>query len=113
MILGYSGIADANYVGINYELNQEYAIYQRMLYDYVQLAIEKRRKELRFGRTAGEIKSTIGAQPVNMKLFIRHQNKIKNSLLKPIINSIIPSAFELRNPFKAAYQLVQESQLTS
>jgi len=101
----YNNVTDACYVGINYELNQQYAIYQRMLYDYVALAISESCTELRFGRTAEEIKSTIGAQPVNMKLFIRHQNKIKNSLLKHVFGSIIPSPFELRNPFKAGYQV--------
>ncbi len=101
----YNNIIDANYVGINYELNQQHAIYQRMLYDYVELAIHAKCTELRFGRTAEEIKSTIGAQPINMKLFIRHQNKLKNGLLKPIFGSIIPSPFEQRNPFKAGYQL--------
>jgi predicted N-acyltransferase len=104
-VLIYNNIADACYVGINYDLNQQHAIYQRMLYDYVALAINERCTELRFGRTAEEIKSTIGALPVNMKLFIRHQNKIKNSLLKPVFGSMIPSPFELRNPFKAVYRM--------
>ncbi len=100
-------VIDANYVGINYDLNQEYAIYQRILYDYIELAIHSKSKELRFGRTAEEIKSTVGAEPVNMKLYIRHQSSIKNSLLKPVFSSITPSSFEQRNPFKAEYQKVQ------
>ena len=103
----FNDIVDANYVGINYSLNQEHAIYQRMLYDYVELAINSKCKELRFGRTAEEIKSTVGAEPVNMKLYIRHQSSIKNSLLKPVFGSITPSSFELRNPFKAEYQKVK------
>jgi hypothetical protein len=97
------GVMDANYVGIDYTLNKEYAIYQRMLYDYVSLAIETNCTELRFGRTAEEIKSTVGALPVNMKLFARHRNSVKNSLLKPIVNSISPSSFEQRYPFKAEF----------
>ncbi len=96
----FNTIVDANYVGIDYTLNHDYAIYQRMLYDYVELAIHSKSTELRFGRTAEEIKSTVGAKPVNMKLYIRHQNKIKNSLLKPVFGSITPSPFEQRNPFK-------------
>jgi predicted N-acyltransferase len=103
----FNDIVDANYVGINYNLNQEHAIYQRMLYDYLELAINTKCKELRFGRTAEEIKSTVGAEPVNMKLYIRHQSNIKNSLLKPVFGSITPSTFELRNPFKAEYQKVK------
>lgn len=101
-----NAFADANYVGIDYSLNQEYALYQRMLYDYVELAINAKCKELRFGRTAEEIKSTVGAEPVNMKLYIRHQSSIKNSLLKPVFGSITPSPFEQRNPFKTDYQKI-------
>jgi hypothetical protein len=102
----FNDIVDANYVGIDYSLNQEHAIYQRMLYDYVAVAIEKQCKELRFGRTAEEIKSTVGAVPVNMTLTIRHRNAFKNALLKFVFGSIMPSSFEQRNPFKAVYQNV-------
>ncbi|MBP9887858.1 MAG: hypothetical protein KBF93_16285 [Leptospiraceae bacterium] len=101
----FNEILDANYVGINYSLNQEYALYQRMLYDYVELAIEKNCKELRFGRTAEEIKSSIGARPVPMKLFIKHRNPIANRILKTIVGTITPSDYELRKPFKQEFML--------
>ncbi len=96
----FNSILDANYVGINYELNQEYAIYQRMLYDYIELAIIRNCNELRFGRTAEEIKSSVGAVPVPMKLFIRHRNLIANRILRAIVGTIKPSEYELRRPFK-------------
>ncbi|HMZ67670.1 MAG TPA: hypothetical protein PLF66_26525, partial [Leptospiraceae bacterium] len=96
----FDSILDANYVGINYELNRDFAIYQRMLYDYIDLAIERGCKELRFGRTAEEIKSSVGAVPVPMKLFIRHKNPIANRILKAIVATIHPSSYELRKPFK-------------
>lgn len=96
----FNSILDANYVGINYELNQEYAIYQRMLYDYIELAITRNCGELRFGRTAEEIKSSVGATPVPMKLFIRHRNPIANRILRAIVGTIKPSDYELRKPFK-------------
>jgi len=43
---------DAHFVGIDYEFNRDYAIYQRMLYDYVTIAIEKNMEFINFGRTA-------------------------------------------------------------
>ena len=92
---------DASYVGMEYTLNTRLAIYQRMLYDLVKLAIDYRCDELSLGRTAEEIKSSLGAKPVNMKLYMRHRNSVSNKLIKPIIESITPSEFELRNPFKA------------
>ncbi|MFT5970444.1 MAG: putative N-acyltransferase [Flavobacteriales bacterium] len=99
----YNNILDANYVGINYDYNQSYALYQRMLYDHVEEAIDKQVTVLRLGRTAELIKSSLGAKPVDMKLYIKHTNVISNQLIKPVIDAISPSAFELRQPFKAEF----------
>jgi hypothetical protein len=97
----FNDIIDANFVGIDYELNHDYAIYQRMLCDFVQTAIECEAKSVHLCRTAEEIKSCLGAEPVNMKLLVKHRNAITNKLVKPIVSHILPSKFELRRPFKA------------
>lgn len=91
---------DANYVGINYDINKQAPIYQRVLYDYVEVAIEHNVRELRFGRTAEIMKSNLGAVPVGMKLYIKHNNKLINSIIKPIVRLIKPNEFEIRKPFK-------------
>jgi len=96
------GKGDANYVGLDYEFNKDYALYQRMLYDFVDLAIREKLSVLRLGRTSELLKSSIGAEPVPMKLYLRHRNSISNSLIGPLIASISPSEFELRPPFKKA-----------
>lgn len=93
-------VVDANHIGIDYKYNTNHAIYQKMLYDYVDLAITKKVNELRLGRTAEIIKSCVGAKPVEMKLYVRHGNSISNKLLKPLIELISPSDYEVRNPFK-------------
>jgi hypothetical protein len=76
-----------------------------MLYDFVQESIARQVKELHLGRTAEEIKSCLGAEPMDMKLYLRHRNSISNKLLAPIIATITPSEFELRYPFKADYKI--------
>jgi len=96
-------VIDANHIGIDYNYNKEYDIYQRMLYDYVDLAISKNVKELRLGRTAEIIKSCVGAKPIEMKLYVRHRNSISNTLLKPLVELISPNEFEVRNPFKLQF----------
>ncbi|RKN03804.1 hypothetical protein D7035_22115, partial [Aquimarina sp. AD1] len=93
-------IVEANHIGIDYKYNKSYDIYQRMLYDYVDLAVSKKVDELRLGRTAEIIKSCVGAKPVEMKLYVRHGNSISNKLLKPLVDFISPSEYEVRNPFK-------------
>lgn len=96
-------IFEANYVGLDYKYNNELAVYQRILYDYVGQALKSDSKELHLGRTAELIKSSIGALPKNMTLYAKHRNSVHNLLLKPIIQSISPSEFELRKPFKANF----------
>ena len=98
----FNNIIDANYVGIDYQYNVEYSTYQRMLYDFVGIAIEKNATEIRYGRTAEEIKSCLGAKPVSMKLYIKHKNSVSNKLLKALIKTITPTKYEIRKPFKAA-----------
>lgn len=91
---------DAHFVGIDYELNRELAIYQRMLYDYVKIAIDKNLKTINFGRTASEIKSSIGAIPEDLTCYIRHKKSITNKFLKPFLNYIEPKPFKQKIPFK-------------
>ena len=91
---------DAHFVGIDYELNRELAIYQRMLYDYVEIAIDKKLKDINFGRTASEIKSSIGAIPQDLTCYIRHKKSITNKFIKPFLNYIEPKPFKQKKPFK-------------
>lgn len=93
-------VLDAHYVGINYDLNKKHAIYSRMLYDYVTIGIERQVKEINFGRTAGEIKSTLGAVPQELTCYIRHKKSVANFLFKPFLKKVKPTVFEQRFPFK-------------
>lgn len=91
---------DAHFIGIDYELNKEHAIYSRMLYDYVKLGIEKGLSQVNFGRTSGEIKSTLGALPQELTFYVRHKKSVANFFFKPFLNRIKPKPFEQRSPFK-------------
>jgi len=91
---------DAHFVGIDYLINRKYAIYQRMLYDYIEIAINKKKKYLNFGRTASEIKSSVGAIPQDLTMYIRHKKSIKNRILKLFLQRIEPTPFHQKFPFK-------------
>ena len=91
---------DAHFVGINYELNKEHAIYQRMLYDYIEIGIEKKLNRINFGRTASEIKSSVGAVPQDLTMYIRHKKSITNKILKLFLQKIQPTPFQQKFPFK-------------
>jgi len=99
----HKGIMEANYVGIDYEHNFKLAVYQRVLYDYVEQAISSGSKELQLGRTSELIKSALGAKPVNMKLYAKHKTALTNLLMSTILGFVTPSKFELRKPFKANF----------
>jgi hypothetical protein len=91
---------DAHFVGIDYLLNREYAIYQRMLYDYIEIAINKNLKTINFGRTASEIKSSVGAVPQDLTMYLRHKKSITNSIISLFLQKIQPTAFQQKFPFK-------------
>ena len=94
---------DANFVGLDYLYNNKYALYQRMLYDFVERAITENLVEIRLGRTAEEIKSCLGAEPMDMELYVKHKNAISNKVVKSIIKTVKPSSFKLHQPFKANF----------
>lgn len=91
---------DAQFVGINYDLNQEHMIYQRMLVDLLEFALANDLRSINFGRTAEQAKSTIGALPEPLHWFVKHRNRIANKIVGPFIRGVEPSEFELRDPFK-------------
>jgi predicted N-acyltransferase len=91
---------DAHFVGIDYQLNRAHAIYQRMLYNYIEIAIDKKLKTINFGRTASEIKSSVGAIPQNLTMYLRHKKTIKNKILKLFLQGVQPTPFKQKFPFK-------------
>jgi predicted N-acyltransferase len=94
-------VLEAHVIGIDYETNREHGVYQRILYDYVELAIRLRCTRIVYGRTAAEIKSTVGAFPVDLTCTIKHRRIISNTLLSMIINYVKPSEYPQRDPFKS------------
>jgi hypothetical protein len=94
-------VLEAHVIGLNYDFNKDYALYQRMLYDYVALAIQLRSTRIVFGRTAAEIKSTVGAFPVDLTCCFLHRRLVSNALLNLILNYVKPSDYPQRDPWKA------------
>ena len=92
---------DAHFIGLDYELNKTYAIYPRILNDYVRLGIEQQVSQINFGRTASEIKTTIGATPENLICYTRHTRNSINKILTPFINNVKLKDFKRHSPFKA------------
>lgn len=92
---------DTYFLGYNKELQKEKQIYLNMLLDMVEFGINKKFKRIIFGRTALEIKSTIGAEPVEIFGLIKHNNSIINQFIERIFTSLNPTIEWIqRKPFK-------------
>lgn len=95
-----SDAVEAHFIGLNYEINKELELYQNILYDYIQEGMKHKKKQLFLGRTASEIKSTVGAEAYRLTCYIRHRNPLSNRIIKPFIDYLKPSEWVPRNPFK-------------
>lgn len=91
---------EAHFIGIDYRFNQEHCLYQRILYDYVLDGILSAVPDVYLGRTAAEIKSTVGAEAHDLVCYIRHRNGLSNQIIRPFIDYLKPSEWIPRNPFK-------------
>ncbi|GGG21530.1 hypothetical protein GCM10011344_22910 [Dokdonia pacifica] len=91
---------DAHFIGIDYDYNKELSIYPRILNDYVRLGIETKAKEVNFGRTSSEIKSTLGAVPENLTCYVRHRRTVATLLFKPLVRQIKMKEYKQHTPFK-------------
>lgn len=92
---------EIHYTGMKHELSKPINLYQHMMYDMVELGIKLGLKKIHFGRTAPEIKSTIGATPSPMYGYIKHRNWFFNALLvKTYTSNLKPKQYTFRNPFK-------------
>lgn len=91
---------DAHFIGIDYSNNKEFAIYPRILNDYVRLGIEAKSARINLGRTASEIKSTLGAEPEALTCYCKHKRYIPNQILKPLIKNVKIKTFKQHKPFR-------------
>jgi hypothetical protein len=91
---------EAHYIGLDYEVNKSYELYQNILYHFIELSILHKKKHLNLGRTASEIKSTVGAKARELVCYIKPQNTVSKVILKPFISFLQPTEWIPRNPFK-------------
>ncbi len=93
---------EIHYVGMDHDVCKPIHLYQHMMYDMVKVGIESGVEKLHFGRTAPEIKSTIGAAPSPMYGYLKHLNPVFNFLaVRTYTSNLRPKEYTYRNPFKS------------
>jgi hypothetical protein len=90
------------FLGYHPELQHKHQMYLNMLYNMANFGIENNFETIVFARTAMEIKSSIGAKPYKMYLYLKHTNNLfANRMLKLIVKYMNPiREWQERHPFK-------------
>lgn len=94
------GELHAHLIGLDYNVNKNRSLYQRILYDLVAEGIKAHCSRVIFGRTAPEMKSTIGAQPISSSAYFKTTNPISNAALRPLRKLVNQPEWVIRRPFK-------------
>lgn len=94
-------VLETYFLGYDQKVQKENMLYLNMLYNMTNFGIEHGFDKIIFGRTALEIKSSIGAIPVEMSGFMYHTNNLINKYLGKIFQKIEPQVtWQMRHPFK-------------
>jgi hypothetical protein len=95
-----NGYGEAHLVGFSGSLNVEYALYQNILYSFITDAIKHKVHTLSFGRTATEIKSSVGAVPGKQYNTLVFEEEKFGTIASEAISNISKGKFIFRRPFR-------------
>jgi predicted N-acyltransferase len=102
----HNQLFDMNYIGIDYEKNQQFSLYFNILFHCLEQAIATKSKKLVLGRTAPEAKAILGCSPENTHGFYKLRNPIVNWFFQRISKKFTSSqgeAWRDRHPFKSTF----------
>ncbi|TDM00357.1 MAG: hypothetical protein C4K58_03820 [Flavobacteriaceae bacterium] len=89
-------------VGFSLELNSTYELYQNLLYDTLNLAINSGREKWILGRTAMEIKSNFGAEPIYFTQLLKSRSLLGGKQTAKLIEKATEEVWTQRKPLKEA-----------
>ncbi len=98
---------DAHFIGMDYTQNQKLQLYLNLLYDFIERGIQCQHRQVVFGRTAIEIKSTTGAQPYPLQAFLKINSRLLHQLASHLLPAFNSKKYIIRNPFRQS-----ENQMT-
>lgn len=92
---------DTYFLGYDDAVQRDKMLYLNMLYDMAAYSIKKKYKEVIFGRSAMEIKSSVGAKAVPVFGVIKHTNPLINIFMPRLFAYFDPKVgWKERSPFK-------------
>lgn len=92
----------AHYLGLEEAYKGSHHLYHNMLFDLLAAAIEGDYQRIDYGRTALEIKSSVGARPRSYAVHLRSRPKLINRLVPLFLPAVFTAPpWRPRNPFRA------------
>lgn len=92
---------DTYFLGYDATIQKEKMLYLNMLYDMAAYSIKKQFSHVIYGRSAMEIKSSVGAQSEEVFGLIKHTNPIINLFMSRLFTYFDPKVeWHVRSPFK-------------
>ncbi|MCP9235927.1 GNAT family N-acetyltransferase [Lewinella sp. JB7] len=85
-------VYQAHYLGLMEAYKYSHHLYHNMLYDLLEDALRGGYRELDYGRTALEIKSSLGAEP----RYFATQLQLRSPVLNPLVPHFVPAVFAHR-----------------
>ena len=93
-------VLETYFLGYDEEHQYSNQLYLNMLYDMAEYAVENNFKSVVYARTAMEIKSSVGAKPIDMIMYLKHTNWFMNSVIRQVYSFMNPKRdWQERNPF--------------
>jgi hypothetical protein len=101
---------EAFFVGFNLNENRVHSIYQRMLLEFIKQGIARGSTKVSLGRTALDIKSSLGASPQRLVCHMKvHNRPIIHSLMRAVASASSPKIPALKKAWKDELRVPQNS----
>lgn len=96
-------VLHAHYLGLRSDYKYSHHLYHNVLYDLLAAGIRVGCTKVDYGRTALEIKSSLGAIPVDYACLVKARNRLVNRLV-PLFTPAVYTApsWQQRNPFRSS-----------
>ena len=91
---------EAFFVGFDGGRNKSHAMYQRMLVEFIQWGIREGCSVVNLGRTALDIKASLGAEPHRLVLHERMRNPLLHALARWAARASAPKQNVLKRAWK-------------
>jgi len=100
---------EAHFLGYDPADNVDKQVYLNMLIRIIQHALDKNCTSIVFARTALEIKSSLGAEPIELYSYFKHKKHITNHIASRLMEWLRPDQqpWQPRRPFKKEGKLLR------